>query len=217
MRWEFQSNIEVIVPYVGGGFGGKAGIHLEALVSLISKYANGRPVKLVATREEECSTLPCRQGLVAKVKTGVKMMAKLLLKKSNFSGMQVHMLIMALTSQSAGYSAAGPYQIDNVKVDSCTVYTNHLFGTAYRGFGHAELFWAIERQREFTAKKLNMDSYEFRMKNILKPGSITFTGELITENTGNVAKCLTIVTDKIGWNMPKIRGRKRTREENRSI
>ena len=120
-------------------------------------------------------------------------------------------------ARAAGYSAAGPYEIDNVKVDSCTVYTNHLFGTAYRGFGHAELFWAIERQRELLAKKLNMDSYEFRMKNLLKPGSITLTGELITENTGNVAKCLSIVTEKIGFNKPKNRGRKSARDKNWSL
>ena len=47
-----HKDIRVITPYVGGGFGGKAGIHLEPLVYCLSKAAGGRPVKIVATREE---------------------------------------------------------------------------------------------------------------------------------------------------------------------
>ncbi len=86
-----------------------------------------------------------------------------------------------------------------MRLDSFTIYTNRPFGTAYRGFGHVELFWAIERQMEIVARKLGMDSYDFRMKNVLKPGSITITGERITENTGNVSKCLEAVAKEIGW------------------
>ncbi len=42
--------ITVIAPPIGVGFGGKAGIQLEALAYLLSKAVNGRPVKLVNTR-----------------------------------------------------------------------------------------------------------------------------------------------------------------------
>ena len=58
-----HANIRVRVPYVGGGFGGKAGIHLEPLLYCLSKAAKGRPVKLTCTREEEFNTMPSRQGL----------------------------------------------------------------------------------------------------------------------------------------------------------
>ncbi|MDU5106689.1 xanthine dehydrogenase family protein molybdopterin-binding subunit [Clostridium sp.] len=203
-----KQDIEVIVPYVGGGFGGKAGIHLEPLVVLLSKAANGKPVKLCPTREEETSTLPCRQGLVAKIKTGVKKDGKIVAEKIEYlwdAGAYADYGVNI--GRASGYSAAGPYEIDNIFVDSYTIYTNHIFGTAYRGFGHAEFFWAVERQRELTAKALNMDSFEFRMKNLLKPGSKTITGETITENTGNVQECLRVVKDSIGW------GREKSEEE----
>ncbi|MFU7517863.1 molybdopterin cofactor-binding domain-containing protein, partial [Clostridium sp. HCS.1] len=95
------------------------------------------------------------------------------------------------------------YESTNILSISYTIYTNHIFGTAYRGFGHAEFFSAVERQRELTAKALNMDSFEFRMKNLLKSGSKTITGEIITENTGNVQECLRIVKDSIGWGTEK--------------
>lgn len=199
-----KQNIDVTVPYVGGGFGGKAGIHLEALVALLSKAANGKPVKLAPTREEEISTLPCRQGLTARIKTGVKRDGKIVAEEIEYlwdAGAYADYGVNI--GRAAGYSAAGPYEIDNIKVDSFTIYTNHIFGTAYRGFGHAEFFWAVERQRELIAKELNMDSLEFRIKNLLKPGSTTITGEIVTENTGDVSKCLNIVAEGIGWNKSK--------------
>jgi CO/xanthine dehydrogenase Mo-binding subunit len=197
-------NIEVIVPYVGGAFGGKAGIHLEPLVALLSKAANGKPVKFVATREEEISTLPCRQGLAAKIKTGVRKDGRIVAEEIEYlwdAGAYADYGVNI--TRATGYSAVGPYDIDNVKVDSLTVYTNHIFGTAYRGFGHAEIFWAIERQMELVAKKLGMDSLEFRLKNLLRPGSKTITGETIYEQSGNVIKCLKTVAEGIGWKKPK--------------
>lgn len=199
-----RQNIEVVVPCVGGGFGGKAGIHLEPLVGLLSKASNGRPVKLVASREEEVSTLPCRQGLLAKIKTGVTKEGKIVAEQVEYlwdAGAYADYGVNI--GRASGYSGCGPYEIDNVKLDSYTIYTNHVFGTAYRGFGHAEFFWAIERQRDLLAKELNMDPYEFRMKNLLRPGSRTITGELITENYGRVDKCLEVVADRINLKVKK--------------
>ena len=65
------NNVRVVIPNVGGGFGGKAGIHLEPLVACLSRKAGGRPVKFQATREEEFSLLPCRSALTYRIKTGV--------------------------------------------------------------------------------------------------------------------------------------------------
>ncbi|WP_406676951.1 xanthine dehydrogenase family protein molybdopterin-binding subunit [Moorella sp. ACPs] len=199
-----RSQIEVIVPYVGGGFGGKAGIHLEALVACLSRAARGRPVKLTATREEEIATLPCRQGLLAKIKTGVTREGRIIAEEIAYlwdAGAYADYGVNI--GRAAGYSGVGPYEIENVKIDSYTIYTNHIFGTAYRGFGHAEFFWAIERQRDLVAKELGMDPLEFRMRNLLKPGSITITGEKVHENTGRVDKCLALVAEKIGWPLVK--------------
>ncbi|MEM2908235.1 MAG: molybdopterin cofactor-binding domain-containing protein, partial [Candidatus Hadarchaeales archaeon] len=64
--------VNVVVPYIGGGFGGKAGLHWEPLVVLLSKKAGGRPVKLAMTREEQFNTTAVRQGFYARIKTGVK-------------------------------------------------------------------------------------------------------------------------------------------------
>ncbi|MDR1014527.1 MAG: xanthine dehydrogenase family protein molybdopterin-binding subunit [Coriobacteriales bacterium] len=198
-----RANIEVNIPFVGGGFGGKAGIHLEPLVALLSKAAGGRPVKLEPTREEECQTLPCRQGQFCRIKTGCTKDGKIVAE-------QVEILWDAGAyadygvniGRASATSACGPYSIPNICVDAKTVYTNHLFGTAYRGFGHAEVFFAVERQRDLMAKELGMDPTDFRLMNLLYPGDETITGELITVNTGSPNKCLLRAIELVGVQAP---------------
>ncbi|MFH1221080.1 MAG: xanthine dehydrogenase family protein molybdopterin-binding subunit [Candidatus Eisenbacteria bacterium] len=195
-----QARIRVMVPNVGGAFGGKAGIHLEPLVVMLSKFAGFRPVRLVATRTEEFITLPCRQGLHSRIKTGVTREGRIVAEEIEYvwdAGAYADYGVNI--GRASGYSGAGPYDIDNVKIDSLTVYTTKPFGTAYRGFGHVEMFWAIESQMDMVARDLGMDPLEFRMINLLRPGSTTITGEKITEHTGNVRKCLEEVAKAIDW------------------
>jgi len=195
-----HEKIRVQVPYVGGGFGGKAGIHLEPLSYVLSKKAGGRPVKLKMTREEEFNTIPSRQGLYSEFKTGVTKEGKITALEVRFywdAGAYADYGVNI--GRAAAYSGAGPYEIDHCKIDSFVVYTNKIFGTAYRGFGHVEALWGIERNMDIIARKLDMDPVELRMKNVLMPGSTTITGEKITENTGRVDKCLEAVAKDIGW------------------
>jgi len=72
-----ESDVEVHIPYVGGGFGGKAVIHLEPLAALLSKAAGGLPVKVRATREQEFNQLPTRAGMRGRIKTGVNLDGKI--------------------------------------------------------------------------------------------------------------------------------------------
>jgi CO/xanthine dehydrogenase Mo-binding subunit len=198
-----HARIRVIVPTVGGGFGGKAGIHLEPLVAMLSRAAGFRPVKITATRTEEFKTLPCRQGLHARIKTGVTKEGRILAEEIEYiwdAGAYADYGVNI--GRASGYSGAGPYDIENISISSLTVYTTKPFGTAYRGFGHVEVFWAVESHMDMVARELGMDPYEFRMKNLLDIGSRTVTGEEVTEATGSVRKCLEEVARGIEWGKP---------------
>lgn len=195
-----KSDVHVIVPYIGGGFGGKAGIHLEPFVTVLSRAANGRPVKLKATREEEFNLLPTRAGMRSRFKTGVK-------KDGTITAMEIYhdwdsgayADYGVNVGKTAVYSGAGPYIVPNVELHSRTIYTNKVFSTAYRGFGHLETHWAVERHMDYIAQQLNIDPYELRMKNLLRAGATTISGELIYESTGNPIDCLNAVVKEIGW------------------
>jgi len=184
-------NVRVQVPYVGGGFGGKAGIGVEPLCAVLSRKANGKPVKFQASREEEFSLLPCRSALTYHIKTGVSADGKIIAQKMTMywdAGAYADYAVNV--TRASGYSAAGPYEIPNASVDAYTIYTNKPYGTAYRGFGHVEFHWAVERHMELIASAIGMDPLEFRLKNALRPGSKTLTGEEILTSTGNVVKCI---------------------------
>lgn len=203
MAWSFgikDADVEVYIPYVGGAFGGKAGIHLEPLAALLSKAAGGAPVKIRPSREQEFNQLPTRAGMRGRIKTGVTKEGKIKAIKVVYdwdSGAYADYGVNV--GKTAVYSGVGPYEVENSYIDSRTIYTNKVFSTAYRGFGHLETHWTIERQMDIISQKLGIDPVELRLKNLLVPGSRTISGELITESSGSPTDCLNAVVKEIGW------------------
>ena len=193
-------DISVIVPYIGGGFGGKAGIHLEPLAVVLSRACKGLPVKVKASREEEFNQLPSREGLRGRIKTGFS-------KEGKITAMQVYYDwdggayadYSVNIGRAAGYSGAGPYEVPAIELHSRTLYTNKVYGTAYRGFGHMETHWVVERHMDMAAQRLKIDPYQLRLKNLLKDGSITISGEKINQFSGRVDHCLEAVAKEIDW------------------
>jgi len=79
--------------------------------------------------------------------------------------------------------AAGPYEIPNVYVRARAVYTNHPVEDRCEA-GVPQAAFAHESQMDVLAQALKMDPFEIRLKNGLKPGSITATGQRLDESVG---------------------------------
>ncbi|MCR1899006.1 xanthine dehydrogenase family protein molybdopterin-binding subunit [Irregularibacter muris] len=192
--------INVTSPPVGGGFGGKAGLQLEGLVYLLSRSVDGRPVKLVNTREQDLLTSPGHIGLQADVKLGCTKEGELVAAELTYlfdGGAYADYAVNI--SRAAAISCTGPYRIPNVWCDSLCVYTNHPFATAYRGFGHIELAYAIERSIDLLAEEMGMDSMDFRLKNAIQQGDTSPTQSIMDANTGDLRECIRRTADMIGW------------------
>lgn len=206
-----DSDIEVHIPFVGGGFGGKAGIHLEPLLTLLSREAGGAPVKLRMSRQQEFNYMPTRAGMRGRIKTGVMKDGTMVASDITYdwdSGAYADYGVNV--GKTAVYGGLGPYAVNNVSIVSNTIYTNKVFSTAYRGFGHLETLWTVERQMDILSQKLGIDPYEFRLKNMIRPGDTTVSGELVTKSTGCPIDCLSAVVKEIGWT-----GRKTEEERER--
>ncbi|MDD3627215.1 MAG: molybdopterin-dependent oxidoreductase, partial [bacterium] len=195
-----HKDIRVIAPYVGGGFGGKAGINMEPLAIALAKEIKGKWIRLIFSREEVFLGTVVRQGMKARVKTGITNEGRIIAEEIEyiFDG-GAYAEYGTNVVRAAGYTAPGPYDIENIKADSIGVYTNHLVGGAFRGFGHGELHWAIESQMDMIANEIKMDTSKFRKLNCLKPGSRNSMGQEITEHTGNVVACIEKVCKAIDW------------------
>jgi carbon-monoxide dehydrogenase large subunit len=190
--------MRVIAPYVGGGFGCKAGVSMEALAVAIATKTKGHPVKLLLTREEEFVTAFVRQGLVAYFKMGCDEKGQLLAMENTFywDGGAYTEYGVNIT-RASGYSSSGPYEVPNVKTDSYCVYTNHPVGGAMRGFGMPEIHAGLEQCIDELALKIGMDAVEFRKLNCLKTGSTLVTGSKM-HPTG-LLECVRKAAEAIEW------------------
>ena len=131
-------------------------------------------MRLANSRELDMSASPGRPGLQARVKLGAKRDGTLVAADIRFlfdSGAFADYAVNV--SRAAGYACTGPYRVPNVKADSLCVYTNHPFATAYRGFGHIEMSFAVERAMDLLAEELGMDPVELRLINAVVPGDST--------------------------------------------
>lgn len=191
--------IVVKAPLVGGGFGGKAGIQLEGLAYLASLKVGGRPVKLVNTREEDLLTSPGHIGLQAHVKMGVDEAFKLQFMELDYyfnSGAYADYAVNI--SRAAAISCTGPYYVPHIRCDSVCVYTNMPFATAYRGFGHIEMGFAIERGLDELAYRLHVNPYELRRINGIQKGDTTPVQSILGKSTGDIATCFDEVNKMLG-------------------
>ena len=84
-------------------------------------------------------------------------------------------------TQKSGFTAPGPYDIDNVSVDSYALYTNLPPAGALRGFGIPQLVWAYESHTDMMARELGIDPVEFRRKNLLRDGRPHATGTIMRD------------------------------------
>ncbi|MGC9469239.1 MAG: xanthine dehydrogenase family protein molybdopterin-binding subunit [Anaerolineae bacterium] len=196
-----HGNIRVISPYVGGGFGGKAGISIEANVVLMAKAVRGRPVKVRMTREEEFVATNVRQSLVGRFKIGCDSAGNLLaMEVAYYFGGGAYNDYGVNIARAAGYSCTGPYDVPNVKGDSYCVYTNHPIGSAMRGFGMPEIHWAIEQIMDELAAEIGMDAAEFRLRNCVRTGDTILTG--MTMPQVDLPACIDKVTAAVDWDKP---------------
>ncbi|MZQ87079.1 molybdopterin-dependent oxidoreductase [Paenibacillus sp. 5J-6] len=196
-----QSKVIVHVPFVGGGFGGKGSIQLEYMAYLASKACGGRPVKINNSRETDMISSPCHIGLEAKVKLGAT-------REGNLTAAEITFLFDtggytdegAMVTEAGAIDCTGPYLIDNVWCDALCVYTNHPYATAFRGFGHTESLYCVERTMDMLAKKLGMDPLDLRLRNAIQPGDTTPTQTPLTRSSvGDVSLCIGKLKDLIQW------------------
>lgn len=189
--------VRVIIPHVGGAFGGKSDIRAEHFCIVLSQKTK-RPVKIVFTRAEEFSAAVVRGPFITDIKEGVTKEGKILAREvtSIFQG-GAYSEIAFFKPAFGSNVIVGSYKIPNLKSDVYGVYTNHPVSGAYRAFGCPELAWAIENHMDVVAEKLGMDPVEFRLKNVIEEGDKNAAGE--TMHSVGAKESLLKTAEAINW------------------
>lgn len=191
-----EERVRVVSPPMGGSFGAKTFVHLEAVTAALARKA-GRPVRCVLPRAEEWVTNN-RHPSVIRVRLGALADGTLVAKEVDASiDTGAYADCGPGVAVKIGFSAVGPYRIPNVSVESRCVYTNLPPAGAYRGFGATQAVWASESLLDRLADRLGIDPLELRLKNILRDGDTFCTGE--TMHDVHFAGCLERAAEAIGW------------------
>jgi CO/xanthine dehydrogenase Mo-binding subunit len=197
------SKVRVIVPYLGGGYGGKVYPKVEPISVALSQKA-GRPVRVVLTREEVFYTIT-KHAAVIRMKTGVKNDGTLVARECEIHlDTGAYAEIGPRVAKKSGYTAAGPYKIPNLKIDSYSVYTNKPPAGAFRGFGVSQSAWAVESQMDIIAAALKIDPREIRLKNGYDEGDKFVTEE--TLRAVGLKECIDEVAKSIDWDSDRFKG-----------
>jgi CO/xanthine dehydrogenase Mo-binding subunit len=191
-----ENKVRIKVPYLGGGYGGKLYIKLEALAAACSLIVR-RPVKVALTMEEQFYQITKHPATV-RLKSGVDKDGRITARKCQvFWNGGAYADIGPRVTHKSGFTAGGPYDIDNVWIDSYAMYTNMTPAGALRGFGMPQLTFAYESHTDMMARALKLDPVEFRRKNVLHNGRPQATGTILKDAA--LEPILEHVADRLRW------------------
>jgi len=185
------TRIRVHIPYLGGGFGGKSDVSVEPLVAYAASFVPGHPVKLVLSRKEVFTSSLLGRGMSGRMKIGATREGMLAALES-----EMYFADGAYGDTSwpvdtvAGHNCSGPYHFPAAKVDVYGVYTNSPPVGAYRGYGHPEGEFMVNRMLDILAHRLEIPVTEIMRKNLLKEDKTNLLGQTMYDYHGDLEGCL---------------------------
>jgi CO/xanthine dehydrogenase Mo-binding subunit len=202
-----EDKIRVIYPAIGGAFGGREDMSIQIVLALavmkLHEHGIDRPVKIIWSREESIIGHHKRHAYRLKGKWGATKDGKIQAAKVDIiadGGAYAYTSTKVLGN--AFLQCTGPYEIPNVYVDADAVYTNHVPGGAFRGFGGPQGAFEAELQVTKLAEALGMDPVEFRMKNLIEDGSILSVNSIVPEGV-TIKPVVEACAEHAGWTKDK--------------
>jgi len=191
------NKVRCIMSPVGGGFGGKEDMIYQGMLALAA-MKTGRPVRLVYTREESIATTAKRHPSRVTLKMGIK-------NDGTITAVQFKMIsdggAYGMSTEGVMRKAAilsvGPYEYENLQVDTIGVYTNNTPSGAFRTFGGMQAQFATESHLDILAEKLGLDPFEIRRKNMMKAGSLTHTRQRL--DSASIGEVLDVAESFSRW------------------
>lgn len=183
------AQVRVIPSACGGGFGGKLDLSLQPLVALAA-WLLDRPVRCVYTRPE--SMLSTTKRHPARITASLGADATGRLTAIDFHGdfdTGAYASWGPTVANRVPVHASGPYVVPAVRATTRAIYTNGPIGGAFRGFGVPQAAVAQEALLDEIAAQLGMDRLEIRLRNALRAGSVTATGQVLAASAG-LGACL---------------------------
>lgn len=182
-------DVHIVPSAVGGGFGGKLDLAVQPLLA-VAAWKLGRPVRIVYSREESMGSTTKRHPADIRAAMGCD-------REGVLVGLDFHADFNTGAYASWGSTvanrvpvhASGPYRVPHLRALTRAVYTHNAIGGAFRGFGVPQAHIATEALLDDLAARVGLDRLEFRMRNALRAGDRTATGQTLFASVG-IGACL---------------------------
>lgn len=187
------SQIRVIKPRIGGGFGAKQTMVCEMYTAFVTMMTK-KPSKIIYTRREAQTCSNTRHAMTLNVKIGSD-------KEGNIKGIDIKVI-----SNTGAYGEHAPtvtglvsfktfplYEKVPMRMEADVVYTNTMVGAAFRGYGATQGTFAVESAVNELAEMLNISPVDIRMKNLVEPGKNSYIA------SGDIKRCIQIGKEKFNW------------------
>lgn len=204
--------VRVIVPDVGGAFGGKSETWPEYLAVVAAARRLDRPVRWLEDRAESLTGPPHGRGQNQRVRMAADADGRILAYELHIDadvGGYPH--TGSFVPMATSMMATGAYAIPRVHVRSRAVVTNTAPTSPYRGAGRPEAASAIERSIELLARRLGIDPVDLRRRNFIAPDAFPYaTPTGFTYDSGDYAAALEVAIDEVdydGWRAEQARRR----------
>ncbi|MBK5106811.1 MAG: xanthine dehydrogenase family protein molybdopterin-binding subunit [Anaerolineales bacterium] len=220
-----QSQVRVIAPFIGGGFGPKMMMHYpeEILIPWISVKLC-KPVKWIEDRRENFFATTQERRQVHDAEMLLTKEGKILGISHKFlhdsGAYDPYGLTIPLNTQS---HAAGAYDVPNYYSELTVIFTNKMYTTPIRGAGRPQGIFLVERLMDIAAKELGIDPLELRLRNLIPPEAFPYDREIIdqafallTFDSGNYRPAVEKAAEMIGYEQfikeeaPRLRAEGRT-------
>jgi CO/xanthine dehydrogenase Mo-binding subunit/aerobic-type carbon monoxide dehydrogenase small subunit (CoxS/CutS family) len=199
-----EERVHVICTPGGGAFGSKIDATVEPLLALAT-YVTGRPTKMTLNREESLFRSTKRHPYYMDYRVGVAADGRILAVDCKLlSDAGAYTDLSPRVIDQACIFACGPYEVPNIRIEGWAMFTNNVKSSAFRGFGINQVAFAIESLLDEAARRLGLDPIELRLRNCLRAGSKTASGEILKYSVA-IEETLLAAREALQQDLPRIR------------
>src|SRR5262249_12348294 len=195
--------LRLVAPDIGGGFGAKLGFYAEDVLCALLSIRTGRPCAWLEGRRESFLATTHGRDQIQYVELAARRDGRIIgLRTRLLADIGAYALGMGpgVPAINTGVSVTGPYDIPNVETEVIGVYTNRMPTGPYRGAGHPEATFLIERMVDDLARELGRDPCDVRRVNFVSPAAMPHklpTG--FTIDSGDYAGTMDMALELAGY------------------
>jgi carbon-monoxide dehydrogenase large subunit len=221
-----ESQVRVVAPFIGGGFGPKIMMfYPEEILVPWAALRLSRPVKWIEDRQENFFATTQERLQIHDAELAVSGDGKILGVRDRFlhdtGAYDPYGLTIPINTQC---TLLGPYQVPAYESEFTVVFTNRPISTPVRGAGRQHGVFVMERLLDFAARELGLDPVEIRRRNYLTPDAFPKSYPILfqdaaplTYDSGDYLPALEQAAAMVGYERFKREDQSRARAEGRRL